>query len=247
MQQPVIIAALTAAAIASSAGAVINSHFGIDVVNGALSTQAWQSGVGYLGESRVFVQTIDPVTFFRTDPGTNSPGGTFATPGAIGFNILDELKVWDSTTQSFVAADETMTIGFGSDPFSGGFLQSATTDVGFVPGFATAVRDETSHPTNPGQWGRHHIHHTFQLNGVGSSNPADGVFLLNLEFFYEPGAGNTVTYDNSLPFWVVFGLNSSEAELVIARDYVQNVVIPAPASAGLLAIAAFAAARRRRG
>ncbi len=247
MQQHIALALSASALIGAAAGAsVINSHIGIDVVNGNLSTQAWQSGVGYLGESRVFVQTIDPSTFFRPDPGTNSNGGTFATPGAIGFNIVDALKVWNSATQSFDLADETMTIGFGTDPIFGGFIQSATTGAGFVPGFATNVRDETSHPTNSGQWGRHHIHHTFQLNGVGSADPSDGVFLLNLELYYEPGAGNDVTYGNSESFWLVFGLNSTEGELVVARDYVQNVIIPAPGAAALLALAGVAGVRRRR-
>ncbi|TVQ60851.1 MAG: hypothetical protein EA378_10530 [Phycisphaerales bacterium] len=239
-------AMVVAAASAGASASVINSHIGIDVVNGNLSTQAWQSGVGYLGESRVFVQTIDPATFFRPDPGTNSPGGTFATPGAIGFNIVDTLKVWNPATERFDAADETMTIGFGTDPIFGGFIQSATTDSGFVPGFATNVRDETSHPTNSGQWGRHHIHHTFQLSGAGSANPADGVFLLNLELYYEPGAGNDVTYGDSKPFWLVFGLNSTEGELGFVRDYVQNVIVPAPGVGAVLALAGLAGVRRRR-
>lgn len=222
--------------LGSTASASIDTHIGIDVVDGQLSTQGWQGGTGYLGEQRVFTGVLDPFAFASDAPGTNSVGGTFATPGAIGFNILNELLSWNGAGYSSTA--ETMTVAFGPE--------SVTTDTGFVSGFATNVRDENSHPGSPGQWGRHHIHHDWILNGDGGNNPNDGIYLLELELYYEAGAGNPVSYGNSENFYLVFGLNVDESQILDAADWVQINLVPAPGAIVLLSLAGLVGVRRRR-
>jgi hypothetical protein len=227
---------LTGSIIAGSAAASIDSHIGINVGNGQLTTQGWLGGTGYLGERRVFTGVFDPFAFATTSPGTNSVGGTFATPGAIGFNILNELLVWNGS--GFSSTAETMTIGFGP--------ASATTADGFVAGFATNVRDENSHPGSPDQWGRHHIHHNWMLNGDGGGTPRDGIYLLELELYYQAGEGNPVTYGTSKNFYMVFGLNETDQAIVDVAGWVQVNLVPAPAALALLGLAGVAGGRRRR-
>ncbi len=223
-------------ALSSTAMASIDSHIGINVVDGQLTTQGWQSGTGYLGEKRVFTGVFDPFAFATDDPGTNSVGGTFATPGAIGFNILNELLVWNGS--GFSSTAETMTVAFGPE--------SVTTGSGFVNGFATNVRDENSHPDNESQWGRHHIHHDWILNGDNGANPNDGIYLLELELYYEAGQGNDVSYENSKNFYMVFGLNESDVAILDVAGWVQTTMIPAPGALALLALAGMAGTSRRR-
>jgi hypothetical protein len=230
-----LLAAGFLASTAATAVASIDTHIGINVVDGQLTTQGWLGGTGYLGEKRVFTGVFDPDNFATGSPGTNSVGGTFATPGAIGFNILNELLVWNGA--GFSSTSETMTIAFGPE--------SATTDAGFVSGFATNVRDENSHPGNENQWGRHHIHHDWILNGDGG-NPNDGIYLLELELYYEAGAGNDTSYANSKNFYMVFGLNSDESQILGVADWVQINMIPAPGALALLALAGLAGCSRRR-
>lgn len=234
-----VVAGSAVALMAAAAHADFNSHFGINVEDGRLTTWDWVSGPGYIAPDRVFVSTLDGTTP-SDSPGTNSVGGTFDTPGDIGFNFLHELRIWDNPQDGFRPTDgETLTMRFGP--------LSATTGTGFVPGWATAVRDENSHPDNPNQWGRHHIHPEYELNAAsGQPDPADGVYLVELEWFYEAGSGNPTSYDNSDPFWIVFGYNATLSEIEAAETYVREVIVPAPGAAGLLALGGLVALRRRR-
>ncbi|TVQ63677.1 MAG: hypothetical protein EA379_03520 [Phycisphaerales bacterium] len=228
---------LAAIASGAAATAAADRHIGIDAVDGRLTTFNYQSGVGYLNTQRVFTNIFDADLFFTDDNGTNMPGGTLATPGAVGFNILGSLLVWDSGLQNFVSTDHTINISAGP--------ASVDTADGFVAGFGTNVRDEISHPDNSAQWGRHHTHFGYTLNGP-EGTPSDGIYLLNLEWWYEAGDGNPVSYDTSLPFWTVFGLNVDDTDLLNTAQWVRDNVVPAPGAAAILGLAALAGVRRRR-
>ncbi|MCC5822452.1 MAG: hypothetical protein LAT64_06935 [Phycisphaerales bacterium] len=211
-------------------------HIGLNAVDGRLVTERWLSGTGFLGEEQVFTRQFGMA---NDDPGTNSFGGTFETPGAIGFNILSGLQVWRGVDSGFSATDgETMTISFGP--------ASATTGSGFVAGYSTAVRDENTHPTNSAQWGRHHTHNLFTLNNNGASG--EGLFLLNLEWYYEAGPGNDTSLANSKPMWILFDFTAGgdTQELILAANWAREFVVPAPGGAAVLALAGLGLARRRR-
>jgi hypothetical protein len=234
-------ATLFAAALASAtAHAQLSDHIGLDIHNGRIITIEWESGPG--GPDRVFTGQFEDLggLIFTDDPGTNSRGGTFDIPARLGFNILTELREWDPAAPGFGPTAQSISIEFASGALS------ATTASGFVPGFTTPIRDETTHPTNPAQWGRHHSHLDFILNGPGGATPADGIYLLELEWFYEPGPGNTTTYDNSAPFWMVFGWNRSIAEIQTAERYVRDFIVPTPGTAAILSLAGLTLLRRRR-
>jgi len=211
-----------------------NSHWGISASDdGRLVTENWQSGIGYLGESRVFAfnsQEVLGQVFF--DIGTNSIGGTFATPGTIGFDFRSELQRWNGA--GFDSAGLDLTFQFGP--------LSATSDTGVVPGFGTAVRDETSHPTNSAQWGRHHSHHDVFLG----SGATDGIYLMEFNLWYEAGDGNPTTYADSDSFWVLFNLNGDIADVTLASDWVQVNLVPTPGVITAFGLAGLAATRRRR-
>lgn len=211
-------------------------HIGLRPVDGELVTERWESGVGYLGREQLFTRQFE---LANDDPGTNSFGGTFETPGTIGFNILSELQVWRGVDNGFTPTDgETMTVSFGP--------ASATTAGGFVSGYGTRVRDETTHPTNPAQWGRHHTHNLFLLNDNGASG--EGLFLLNIEWWYEALPGNNASLTTSLPVWVLFDFTDggNTPELILAANWAREFVVPAPAGVTALALGGLLGTRRRR-
>lgn len=152
----------------------------------------------------------------------------------IGFNIVDALRSWNGTDFDTIPA-QTMSI-FG-DPFPDGDVATTPASPGaFVPGFQFIQAD-----TN----GFFDDHPSFQLN-----DQADGVYLLSLELFTDASG-----IANSEAMYIVFGSNidgslgddeAFEAQIDAAVDYVNNVIIPTPGAAGLLALAGFAATRRRR-
>jgi len=217
-----------------AAASPFNTHWGLSVgENGQLVTEGWQSGVGYLGESRVFAfnsQNLLGTDFF--DIGTNSVGGTFATPGSIGFDFRSALQIWNGN--GFDDAGVNLTAQFG--PFV------ATSGTGFVPGFGTAVRDETSHPSNPAQWGRHHTHQDLFID----SGASDGIYLMEFSLWYEAGDGNPTSYADSDSFWVLFNLNGDVSEVSVAADWVQVNIVPTPGVLTAFGLAGLMATRRRR-
>jgi len=229
---------LAAAAVvtAASAGVSYNTHWGLSVgSDGQLVTENWQGGIGYLGESRLFTFNAQsaPVGGKFFDLGTNSVGGTFATPGVIGFDFLDQLRIFNG--DGFDAVANTLTFAFGP--------ATATSGVGEVSGFGTSVRDESTHPGNPGQWGRHHTHHDVFIDGT---DPAAGVYLMSFRLWYQAGEGNPISYGNSETFWVLFNLNGSDADVLAAQSWVEANLIPAPGALALLGLAGLGGTRRRR-
>lgn len=161
---------------------------------------------------------------FTDEPGFEAENGVFAPNVLVGFNIRTALGVWNGN--GFDTALETLTINFGA--------LERTTGAGFVEGFGLS--------TNAG--GGYHRHFGFTLNGV---TPQDsGVFLLELELWSDQPGVLT-----SLPFWIVFNFNESEAVHDLALDWVNANLVPAPGALLLLGLGLLAprgcGGRRRRG
>jgi len=165
---------------------------------------------------------IDTWTGTADDPGFDSAAGTFTVGTAVGFNILDALKVWNGT--AFVDTNFEMELELSSF--------SATTSTGFVAGPSLAVDSN-------GVW---HEHIDFTLidpndgNAIPSTDDAAGVYLATFELY-----STDPLVENSEPFHFVFNYADSEANHAAAI-----AAIPEPATAGLVALAAGGLLLRRR-
>jgi hypothetical protein len=176
---------------------------------------------------RVLGGELDPTLgFAATDPGFDSHAGTFPVGSGVGINLTEPLMKWngDGFDPLDPLAEETMTVAF--------LTLSATTSDGFVPGFAINVDGD----------GSFHKHLAFILNGVGSDDPRDGIYLLTFELY-----STNSTIHNSDPAWIVFNLNMDDhAHHEPAIDWVKAHLVPEPTTAMLLVAAGAMALRRRR-
>jgi len=233
-----ILTAAALAAAASSAALAGDLDVWVSFADGQIVTGSADKStnpVTFTSGVRVFEAEFGEVPGFPDlldEPGFYTeqlPAGT-----GIGFNIVDALRVWNGSDFDTIGS-QSMSI-FG-DPFPDGDVATTPGTAGmFVPGFEFIEADAN---------GFFDDHPTFQLN-----NQADGVYLLSLELFTDASG-----IANSEPFYIVFGSNEDgtlgddeafEEAVEAGVDYVNNVIIPTPGAAGLLALAGFAATRRRR-
>lgn len=163
--------------------------------------------------------------FADIDP-LNDP---FPTAATLGFDILDRLLVWNgaSTVAGGDFGDTTNTMRiFDTSPGSPEVFTPATTET--VEGF-TVVAD-TSDGIGFDE------HPFYQL-----VNDEPGVFLLNVRI-----TTNDPSILPSEPIWLVFNNGVDEDIHDAAIEYVEDVIVPAPAGAAVLAMGGLLAARRRR-
>ncbi|TVQ52296.1 MAG: hypothetical protein EA377_10660 [Phycisphaerales bacterium] len=233
-----------AATLSLAAGAIAapdGKHFGVFVNDqGNLATQGWISAEGgYQGEQVIFAfdALTNPVTnetFF--DFGTNSPGGAFAFPGEIGLNFMSSLQAWDGGAFGDSGTTVTMTKQDGSG-------ESATSGSGFAPGLSWAIRDETTHPNNPAQWGRHHEDADYTINDADANV---SMYMIEMSLFHTPGAMGQPQYGDSDTFWVIFNLSGSESDVLAAKSWIDANLVPGPGALAVLGLAGLCGARRRR-
>jgi hypothetical protein len=164
---------------------------------------------------------------FSTDePGLQALAGPLTAGMTWSFNIVSALGQWNGS-DGFTTPSETMLIEFGP--------ASAQTDGGFVGGF-----NFTGQPD-----GLLHEHFEFTLQGgtLGGADPADGIYLLTLEFL---GVNGTTSYAASDPVFLVFNLNMSEEAHDEAIQWVQDNLVPAPGVMAMLMGFGLIRSRRRR-
>lgn len=160
------------------------------------------------------------------DPGFQGPPGTFPVGTSTGFNILAALRKWNGTDFSTIPP-ETMTVGFGANPDA----ETPPIDE-FVGGAALPVQDL---PGSEGEW---HHHPFYTLTGAAS----DGIYAIELQI-YSTDPSN----QNSLPLWILWNQNDTEANGIAATHWAQENFVPAPGT-GMLACAGIlgVTGRRRR-
>jgi hypothetical protein len=164
--------------------------------------------------------------FATTEPGFDSHAGAFPVGSGVGINLTQPLMKWngDGFDPLDPLTEETMTAAF--------LTLSATTSDGFVPGFAINVDGD-------GSW---HKHLAFILNGAGSDDPRDGIYLFTFELY-----STSSTIHHSDPAWIVFNLNMDDHVYhEPAIDWVKVHLVPEPTTAMLLVAAGAMALRRRR-
>lgn len=181
--------------------------------------------------SRVFESELGTVEFGPF--GNDEPGYTsnvLPAGASIGFNILDELKVWNGAGFDGGIGETMQLARFLGTP---GEISRATAS-GFVSGFLFATADANGFIDE-------HLSHMLRGPDVlrGFADPADGIYLLELELFTDgPGIAN------SDPYWIVFNLNMDEATHEAAVGFVHDVLVPGPG--GLAMMLPLMPARRRR-
>jgi hypothetical protein len=199
-----ILSALALAAVASPCFAQV--HAG-DVV---LDTSTGVIRTGELApnfvEKRVFVTLLGAIApNFASDPGFDCVPVSFVPGSRNTFRILDALRVWNETDFSELPPEQ---LEIARGPASVLTPLTAST----VEGFALQVGAN-------GQW---HRHYEFTLlPPAGQAQPADGVYLLALSLRNDHPSGP----QESMPFYILFGQNSTQAQLVAADQYVRTVLL----------------------
>jgi hypothetical protein len=168
--------------------------------------------------------------FSADEPGLQALAGPLTAGMTWSFNIVSALGQWNGA-DGFNAPDESMLIEFGP--------ASVQTGGGFVSGFSfTGQPDGLLHE---------HFEFTLQagapLAGSGGADPADGIYLLTLEFL---GVNGATTYAASDPVFLLFNLNMSEKEHDEAIQWVRDNLVPAPGIMAMLMGVGLIRSPRRR-
>ena len=198
-----LIALATCAAIAAHAHAPLHTgDIGLHTDEGRVLTGAGNPGAGTFVEERIFPAVLgSSFPNFTSDPGFDSPPGTFPVPSSNGFNILDALWRWNGET--FTTTDgENMRISLGP--------ANVTTTDGPVAGFTLSVASN-------GAW---HRHYSFLLQQRSAPSIANGVYLLQMELYNTAG-----TLEATEPFYMLFNQNASASDVQAAAAWVQDNLI----------------------
>ena len=178
--------------------------------------------------------------FITNLPGFDSAPGTFDPGALVGLDVVtggtffgDNLVRYDPPSDSVVSTGADLQINFGNDlrRTDGSF----GSDPLYLPAFSGGEQDA----------GRWHRHYPFAVyDGLGADGdltaPGAGVYILEAELAtLQPGVGS------SDPLFIVFGVNSPEADVDAAVDFV-TAAIPEPTGLSLLGVAGLALVRRRR-
>lgn len=192
---------------------------GLKIVNGGIVTGIVDDGPG--GEFVIPGQRVFAGEMFDFGGEIYADGpGLFAAAGEfpdsdLNFDFASPVQRW--TGSEFASATQTFTLEFGP-------LSATSPLAGSAPGFGIGV--------GPAGFDEHY---DFYLNDAET-----GVYLLALDFSSsDAGIGGALTT------YLVF--NNGEDEMVhdAAIDYVEDVIVPAPASLAVLGLGALALRRRR--
>ncbi len=150
------------------------------------------------------------------EPGFQGEAGGLGSLTEFSFSFTRALREWNGTDFSTISPLSMSTVFGPANP------TTPATDV------LTAGLTLANEPSGA------HDHPTWVLNAPAT----DGVYLIEIIF---GGAG----VQNSLPVWLLFGQNATEAQVDAAFDYA-SATIPAPGAAILLGLGGIVAGRRRR-
>jgi hypothetical protein len=219
------LAAITAQSIADG------DDVGLAVTGGRLTTIeviGEPPAQSFGGPLRVFGIdfAVDPVT---GDVEIDEPGLASNDPAMnninLGFNIRGSARQWDVLSQSF--GPSALQLAVGSDDLGIPFTNTPVTN--------TLVTGPAILRTSPFDF-----HYDWKLLGASAAT-GQGIYLVELEMTNPGGA-----LLSSEPLWLVFNYDLSETEHDAAKDYVANVIIPAPGAASLLLAGSVVGLRRRR-
>ncbi len=206
-----------------------------------------------LGASRVFLGDLsyfaatgtDPESIFGDEPGWGALGANFTTTATLNITVRSSLKFFDGSgwngtsfnAPTFAATSTRLRIADDLGAFDITTPASDPIDPSAVDPARTFSLDLVG-----GQNYHKHIPYFLDDSAGGPlSGIAEGFYLLE----FDISASNL---SRSLPFWIVFkyGESFSEEQHEAIEEWVEENIVPTPASAGLIALGGLLASRRRR-
>jgi len=198
--------------------------------NGLLTTGSWSHDTDSVVEENERVFAFE----WGNDEGANisDEPGFFAEAGTLagmnwGVNFVDAVRVWNGSDFDTVSPNSVTYELLGAE------MDTPGSAGGFTPGFAIPVGG-----------GGFDDHFEIVLNAPLDGS-ADGVYLISMELFATTDALGGAPA-NSETFWFVGNFGGDEIDHEAAIEYVEDVLVPAPGAAGLLALGGLIGARRRR-
>ena len=137
---------------------------------------------------------------FTSDPGWEAYPGTFSADTWLGWNATHGLERWNGSGFDG-SISEMLTISYGSGGPSFNVASSA------ADGFELACAPD----------GSFHLHLNFLLSGADGGFGQPGIYLLELEMY---ALGENI--DSCQPFWIVFNNEASEADHMLAIEWVEE-------------------------
>ncbi|UYV12439.1 MAG: hypothetical protein NCW75_14205 [Phycisphaera sp.] len=212
---------LTAAIALAVAGTALahEGDVGLKIIDGRIVTGIVEDGPG--GEFVIPGERVFAGEMFDFGGRIYADGpGLFAAAGEfpdsdLNFDFASPVQRWDGST--FVIAPQTYTLEFGP-------LSATSPLAGSAPGFGIGV--------GPAGFDEHY---DFYLN-----DPETGVYLLALDF-----SSSDSSIGSALTTYLVFNNGEDERVHDAAIHYVEDVIVPAPASLAVFGLGALALRRRR--
>jgi hypothetical protein len=211
--------AMTVLAVAGSTAIAHEGDIGLKIIDGRIVTGIVEDGPG--GEFVIPGERVFAAEMFEFGGRiyADEPG-LFAAAGEfpdsqLGFNFASPVQRWDGST--FIDTPQTYTLEFGP-------LSATSPAAGGAPGFGIGV--------GPAGFDEHY---DFYLN-----DPEPGVYLLAIDLWSDDSS-----ILDAATTYLVFDYDAAPGEHDRAIDYVEDVIIPAPASLAVLGLGALAMRRRR--
>lgn len=203
----------------------------LQVVDGRLVTGSFDDSTESVVETRERVFAFEWGGI--EGPNIADEPGFRALPGTLaglewGVNFVDAVRVWNGTDFSTVSPD---TVTF---EFLGVEQSTPTTAGGFTAGFGIPVGG-----------GGFDDHYEIGLNAP-TDGSVSGIYLISLQAFAQSPTLGSLVPEASDTFWFVGNFGASELDHEAALEFVEDVLVPAPGAAALLALGTLTATRRRR-
>ncbi len=200
--------------------------YGLTIIDGAVAVGIGDHDDGVINNigERVFAadMSISGPNWFADEPGIFIAEASLPDNTQVSFTLTQSLLYWDGTGPvSFSQAVNAMTLGFG--PASA----STSMDTSPVAGFSINYDADAV--------GGFDEHLDYTIDG----SAANGIYLLANTFSLSGAMDSEVIF-------TVFNAGLDEEIHDAAVEYAESVLVPAPSSAGLLALAGLSAMTRRR-